>query len=244
MPCPLLVLQISVVAGRCAKRAKREGPDFQTSDGTTGESSEECGASESENDAADTSARRIVTVAATVASLADSALAQVPGVASIGVVPTIQAAMVYGIGNQYGCHLDRAHALTIVTYLLSHQVKKTMFKEIVGYIPFAGNLIKGSITWFMTAGIGETALRNLRCKSDSQDLLLRARALQNGTSEDEGEDESDEAGGFDIFHTFSDYLVNQDLTPERFMQMIKQAVVSPGRDELMDKLVVVGPLAH
>lgn len=145
---------------------------------------------------------------AVIAGFADGAVAQLP-VASIGVVPCIQAAMIYAIAQQYGCFLDRGSAIAIVTMLSSDYVKTTLVSHFVGWIPLAGNLLKTGLSVVMTEGIGMAAEKMLSCPISRQQLLAEA-AKQEQTENPSGEKK---AYPFrEHFHAIVDFLCNQSLS--------------------------------
>jgi len=193
--------------------------------------------------AAQSQAATIIHGASALAAVADGGLAQLPGAGSV-VIPTIQAAMVYKIGALYGCHLDRSKALTVVTYLASNHVKKAIAKEVIGFIPFMGNIVKSSITLFMTEGIGKMAENMLRCGTTSQELLFQAAEFKpNGANAGSNalnvEPPETESRARHLFHTVTDYLANLDigsLTKEEAWLRLKQLVSMQGQDQLLNEV--------
>mmetsp|Transcript_13551 Transcript_13551/g.37608 ORF Transcript_13551/g.37608 Transcript_13551/m.37608 type:complete len:1079 (-) Transcript_13551:182-3418(-) len=149
-------------------------------------------------------AHHIIHGAAALAALADGSLAQIPGTGQL-LIPTIQAAMVFSIGHLHGCHLDLSHALAIVTYLASNHMKKAFVKEMFGFIPGVGNLIKTSVTWVMTEAIGNVAEKILRCGNGGDELIAKALASKGAESKNRVE------RGKHLFHFVSVSLLNMDL---------------------------------
>lgn len=167
--------------------------------------------------------------AATLAALADGGLAQIPGAGSI-VVPTIQAAMIYSIGRLYGCYMDRASSLMLVSWFMSNHVKKAVLKELIGWIPAVGNLLKTSVTFMLTEGIGNVAARSLRCGS-SEALLVEA----SGGSVDGAAHPAQEG----VFHLVSDYLTGNELgvlDSKDVWQRVTQLFETRGQEELLEEV--------
>jgi uncharacterized protein (DUF697 family) len=169
----LAALHAALAGAATSGGSARDAPtDAEGSCGSDAASGKTCGGADGKTP--DPHVRRIIHATSLVAAVADGALAQLPGVGSLTVVPTIQAAMVGLIGRHYGCHMDASNALAVVTWLASGHAKKAMFKEIIGYIPLAGNVVKAGITGFMTEGIGNLADGMLRCPTGGEDLLKNA----------------------------------------------------------------------
>jgi len=114
-----------------------------------------------------------INAAAALAGIADGFTAQIPGAASV-LVPTIQAAMVYNIGVQYGCHLTRTNCLSIVYFLSSNHLRHAFLGQVAGFIPGIGNIFRSSVAFMMTKGMGEVAGRALRCGSATDYLQMIA----------------------------------------------------------------------
>eukprot|EP00434_Breviolum_minutum_P004405 symbB.v1.2.003881.t2/scaffold211.1/size373615/22 len=145
--------------------------------------------------------------AAVVAGFADGAMAQLP--MATAVVPMIQAAMVFAIAQEYGCYLDLGTAVAVVTMLSSDYVKMSLVSHAVGWIPFAGNMVKMGLSVVMTEGIGLAAENLLGCPTSRQNLLEQA------AREEQNENLSDEkkAGVFrEHFHAIADFLSNTTLS--------------------------------
>eukprot|EP00928_Gymnodinium_smaydae_P028287 TRINITY_DN21605_c0_g2_i1.p1 TRINITY_DN21605_c0_g2~~TRINITY_DN21605_c0_g2_i1.p1 ORF type:complete len:1243 (+),score=159.28 TRINITY_DN21605_c0_g2_i1:94-3822(+) len=178
---------------------------------------------------------RIIHVGAAVAALADGGLAQVPGAGST-VVPMIQGAMIYAIALSYGCHLSRSHALMITTYLLSEHTKSMVVRELVGWIPLAGNIVKTSISFAMTTGIGYIADQMLQCPVSEQELMLAAQAASNSKSVDASEETVADRG---VFHVVSEYLLSLDysvLKAEDIWQRVQDVFSLENEEQLQRKV--------
>jgi uncharacterized protein (DUF697 family) len=153
-----------------------------------------------QTDASDSRIQGIIHATAVLAALADGGLAQIPGVGSAVVVPTIQAGMVGFIGKHYGCHMDASTAIAVLTWLGSDRAKQALFKEFVGYIPIAGNLFKAGLTWSMTEGIGKIASTTLSCPQSSEALL------KDALNQSDTEVVQQDVTAANLYHLVSDYL--------------------------------------
>merc|ERR1712154_246166 len=87
------------------------------------------------------------------------------------VIAVMQAAMVAKIGHVYGWHFDAALAWGVTTFLASDYVKHAFLREVLGFVPIAGNVLKASLAFGMTEGIGNLADSMLRCDGESDTLL-------------------------------------------------------------------------
>eukprot|EP00927_Polykrikos_kofoidii_P045673 TRINITY_DN3970_c0_g1_i1.p1 TRINITY_DN3970_c0_g1~~TRINITY_DN3970_c0_g1_i1.p1 ORF type:complete len:1104 (-),score=132.51 TRINITY_DN3970_c0_g1_i1:145-3456(-) len=176
--------------------------------------------------------RNIIHSASTIASLVDGGLAQIPSAGRL-VVPSIQAAMIYAIGQSHGCYMSRSRAMMITTYLTSSHVKDAVFREVVGWIPMAGNFIRGSVTFVVTEGIGQVADQTLRCNKGDGDFL---KTVSEGVGFTEN---MPDGMGRRVFHVVTDYLVNlniSSLNAHDVFNRVKEVFSIEGQDQLLEKV--------
>eukprot|EP00449_Zooxanthella_nutricula_P050254 CAMPEP_0198612486 /NCGR_PEP_ID=MMETSP1462-20131121/157920_1 /TAXON_ID=1333877 /ORGANISM="Brandtodinium nutriculum, Strain RCC3387" /LENGTH=348 /DNA_ID=CAMNT_0044344287 /DNA_START=53 /DNA_END=1097 /DNA_ORIENTATION=- len=213
----------------------------QKGDGTASSSSTSCPIISAAGAAAsadvDAQVAKRVHFASSLAALTDGGLAQLPWVGPM-VVPSIQAAMVCNIGLLYGCHLDRSNALAIVTGLMSNHMKKAFLKELLGIVPLVGNVVKGSVTFLMTEGIGNLAARSLRC-GDSAELMAQVSAGAGAGGAGGALQQRGEGTARQLFHFVSDYLGNMEmssLNATEAWQRVRLLFSAKGQEELLAKV--------
>ncbi|CAJ1457512.1 unnamed protein product, partial [Effrenium voratum] len=124
-------------------------------------------------------------------------------VANAAVVPLIQAAMIYAISREYGCYMDLGMAVAVATLLGSDYVKMSLLSHAVGWVPFAGNLIKLTTSLVMTEGMGLAAEKLLSCPESREELMRKASLEENESLTDEKA-----SAVRAIFHATSDFLSN------------------------------------
>lgn len=223
-PLCVILLPVAIPAGSAAG-ATAVKPDASCSAGAPGApASKSC----RDSDEPDPHVRHIIHATSVVAALADGGLSQIPGL-GITVVPTVQAAMVGLIGRHYGCHMDASNALAVVTFLASGHAKKAMFKEVIGYIPLAGNVVKAGITGFMTEGIGNLANKMLRCPQGTDDLLKTANVGSESV-------EKATHAARHLFHLVSDHLGSVELgafRAEEIWQRVRLVFSATSQEQLL-----------
>eukprot|EP00927_Polykrikos_kofoidii_P045674 TRINITY_DN3970_c0_g2_i1.p1 TRINITY_DN3970_c0_g2~~TRINITY_DN3970_c0_g2_i1.p1 ORF type:complete len:1072 (-),score=173.01 TRINITY_DN3970_c0_g2_i1:31-3246(-) len=177
-----------------------------------------------------TDVQKIIHGASAIAALVDGSLAQMPGAGTF-IIPSIQAAMIYSIGQAYGCHMSRSRAMMLATYFASSHVKHALFKEIVGWVPIAGNVLKASVTFGVTEGIGQVADQTLRCSAGDDDFFETA---SEGVTEN-----MPDGTGRRVFHLVTDYLANlhlSSLNAEDVLKRVKDLFSAEDQEQLLEKV--------
>eukprot|EP00929_Paragymnodinium_shiwhaense_P035856 TRINITY_DN19307_c0_g1_i1.p1 TRINITY_DN19307_c0_g1~~TRINITY_DN19307_c0_g1_i1.p1 ORF type:complete len:1150 (-),score=263.94 TRINITY_DN19307_c0_g1_i1:211-3660(-) len=120
--------------------------------------------------------QKIINGASAIAAIADAGLPHIPFAGSTW-TSVIQAVMIYLIGQEYGCLMNTATVISIVTFLASEHLYKASLKELVGWVPGFGNIVKMGVSASMTKGIGQVAAYKLKCP---EEIL---KMTENSTSE-------------------------------------------------------------
>ena len=116
----------------------------------------------------------IIHTAAAAAGSASFFTAQIPLADSALIVPA-QMAMVVGLAGVFGYKVTEGVAEAIVGPFISQQIGKAVAKQLVGFIPVAGNIVKATISvtftetlgWLIAQKFCEGRARNL----DAEDAL-------------------------------------------------------------------------
>lgn len=180
--------------------------------------------------------QKYIHLASALAAVADGTLSQFPLQGNM-VTSMIQIAMIYRIGIEYGCFMDRSTLLMVLTYLSSDHANKAVLSHLIGFIPGAGNIMKGSITLLMTQGIGQVADKILRCPEGRSGMLKEAAAKQS----QDGKDLSGSMGTLSssVFNLVSDYIVNPDFTgldPPEVMLRVRDLFSTSAQDQLLSEM--------
>eukprot|EP00403_Amphidinium_massartii_P000235 CAMPEP_0178378816 /NCGR_PEP_ID=MMETSP0689_2-20121128/4620_1 /TAXON_ID=160604 /ORGANISM="Amphidinium massartii, Strain CS-259" /LENGTH=1037 /DNA_ID=CAMNT_0019998895 /DNA_START=48 /DNA_END=3158 /DNA_ORIENTATION=+ len=193
---------------------------------------EELSGSESPLDA---KVNSIILTASSAAAAADGLAAQIPFLGQ-SVTAVIQAAMISVIGSTFGCRLDLGNCLALLSLFASDYARGTVTREVLGFIPVAGNIAKATVAFGTTQSIGHIAARMLKCPKNA-DALLQQAAAEGGGGSTDGSGLSERA--LELFETLTEFLKSAggSLRDQEIWTKLREMVAPRSEEPLHTQLL-------